>query len=60
MPISEAKKRANAKWNKANTQTFTIRLNNEQFNRLQKYCEENNIARAEFIKSRITDIINPK
>lgn len=60
MPISEAKKRANAKWNKANIKTFSIGLNVEQYERLQKYCESNNIQKSSLIKSRIDDIINPK
>lgn len=58
MPNYEYKKEYNKKWNDANTKTITIRLSNEQYEKLQKYCDTNNIARATLIKSRISDIID--
>lgn len=54
----EYKKEYNKKWNEANTKTITIRLSNSQYEKLQKYCEDNSIARASFIKSRISDVID--
>ena len=54
----EYKKEYNKKWNDANTKNITIRLSNSQYEKLQNYCDSNNIARATFIKSRITDIID--
>lgn len=54
----EYKKEYNKKWNDNNTKTITIRLSNSQYEKLQKYCEDNNIARATLIKTRIADIIN--
>ena len=44
--------------NKNNTKNITIRLSNSQYEKLQNYCDSNNIARATFIKSRISDIID--
>lgn len=45
-------------WNESNTKTITIRLSNSQYEKLQNYCDSNNIARATFIKSRIVDVID--
>lgn len=45
-------------WNESNTKTITIRLSNSQYEKLQNYCDSNNIARATFIKSRIADVID--
>jgi hypothetical protein len=58
MPNYEYKKEYNKKWNDNNTKTITIRLSNSQYDKLQKYCKDNNIARATIIKSRISDIID--
>lgn len=46
------------KYNELNTKTITIRLNNEQYDKLQEYCRINNIPRATLIKDRIKDIID--
>lgn len=37
--------------------TITIRLSNLQYEKLQEYCTEHEIARATLIKSRLSDII---
>lgn len=58
MPNYEYKKEYNKKWNENNTKTITIRLSNSQYEKLQNYCDSNNIARATFIKSRIVDVID--
>lgn len=39
------------------TKTITIRLSNLQYEKLQEYCTEHEIARATLIKSRLSDII---
>lgn len=54
----ENNKKYAKKWNENNTKTITIRLSNSQYEKLQNYCDSNNIARATFIKSRISDIID--
>lgn len=54
----ENNKKYAKEWNENNTKTITIRLSNSQYEKLQKYCDSNNIARATFIKSRILDIID--
>ncbi len=54
----EYNKKYSNEWNKNNTKNITIRLSNKQYEKLQKYCDANNIARATLIKSRISDIID--
>lgn len=54
----ENNKKYAKEWNENNTKTITIRLSNSQYEKLQNYCDSNNIARATFIKSRISDIID--
>lgn len=54
----EYNKKYSNEWNKNNTKNITIRLSNEQYDKLQKYCNDNNIARATLIKTRISDIID--
>ena len=54
----EYNKKYAEEWNKNNTKNITIRLSNSQYEKLQNYCDSNNIARATFIKSRIADIID--
>lgn len=54
----EYNKKYAKEWNENNTKTITIRLSNLQYERLQNYCDINDIARSTFIKSRIADIID--
>ena len=54
----EYNKKYAEEWNKNNTKNITIRLSNSQYEKLQNYCDSNNIAVATFIKSRISDIID--
>lgn len=54
----ENNKKYAKEWNENNTKTITIRLSNSQYEKLQNYCDSNNIARATFIKLRIADIID--
>ena len=58
MPVSEAKKKANKKWEKKNIKAFTVSLYKKEYELLDNYCKENNISKNKFIKSRIADIIN--
>lgn len=54
----EYNKKYSNEWNKNNTKNITIRLSNEQYEKLQNYCKTNDIARATLIKTRIADIID--
>lgn len=45
-------------WDKKNLKRIGVSLRIEQYEKLKKYCDSNNIAVSAFIKSRIADIIN--
>ena len=53
MAVSESKKRANKKWDKENTKYQTVMLKIDEYNRLQEYAKENNIAKNTFIRKAI-------
>ena len=44
-------------WDKKNLKRIGVSLRIEQYEKLKKYCDSNNIAVSAFIKSRIADII---
>lgn len=54
----EYNKKYAEKWDKKNLKRIGVALRIEEYEKLKKYCEENNIAVATFIKSRISDIID--
>lgn len=58
MPLSEAQKKANKKYNQLHTKTVNIRFQLEQYEKLKKYCELHNISIGSLVKDRINDIIN--
>lgn len=59
MPLSEAKKKANKKYNDNKRKTFTVSLNLKEYELLDNYCKTNNLSRSGLVKTRIGDIINP-
>lgn len=58
MSLSEAKKKANKKWNDLHTKTFAVRISLEQYDKLKSYCELHDISIGSLIKDRIHDIID--
>ena len=58
MPLSDAQKKANKKWNKKNLKNLTISFYKKEYELLDNYCKENNISKSLLIKQRIADIIN--
>lgn len=54
----EYNKKYAEKWNKEHIKKTTVTLRVEQYEKLKKYCDSNNIAVSTFIKSRISDIID--
>ena len=40
-------------WDKKNLKRVTVAFRTEEYEKLKKYCDSNNIAVATFIKSRI-------
>ena len=51
-PVSEAKKRANKKWNNANYKRFNIALPKEEAEIIDKYCEVKNISKNSFFREK--------
>ncbi len=54
-PVSEAKKRANKKWEKANCKQIRLVLPISQAEKLDSYCKANNISKNGFIKEAIQE-----
>lgn len=53
----EYNKKYAKEWDKKNMKNIGVSLRIEQYEKLKKYCDSNNIAVSAFIKSRISDII---
>lgn len=54
----EYNKKYAKEWDKKNMKNVGVSLRIEQYEKLKKYCDSNNIAISAFIKSRIADIID--
>lgn len=54
----EYNKKYAKEWDKKNMKNVGVSLRIEQYEKLKKYCDSNNIAVSTFIKSRISDIID--
>ena len=54
----EYNKKYAKEWDKKNLKRIGVSLRIEEYEKLKKYCDSNNIAVATFIKSRIADIID--
>lgn len=50
MPVSEAKKRANKKWQDANCTRVQLVLKNEESRLITEYCEQHNISKNGFFR----------
>lgn len=57
MALSEAKKRANKKWNDENYKQVKLSMPKSEAEALDKYCKKNNISKAGFIRQLIKDRI---
>lgn len=55
MPVSEAKKRANKKWEDANCKQIRLVLPLEQAERLENHCKTYNLSKNGFIKTAIDE-----
>lgn len=49
MPLSDARKRANKKWDKANMKRFAVDLRNEVFEEVEQERKKRDMSRAEVI-----------
>jgi hypothetical protein len=58
MALSEAKKKANKKWNDANYKQVKLSMPNAEAEALESYCKERNISKAGFIRDLIKKAIS--
>ena len=49
MPLSDARKRANKKWDKANMKRFAVDLRNEIFDEVETERKKRDMSRADVI-----------
>lgn len=54
-PVSEAKKRANKKWESNNCKQIRLVIPNEQAERLEQFCKEKNLTKNGFIRTAIDE-----
>ena len=50
MPVSEAKKRANKKWDKANMTHYGVAVPIAEAEEIDRYCEKNNLPKSNFFR----------
>lgn len=46
------------KWNAENTKMLSVRLNKEDYEKVKKYCDENEVSVSQLIKTRLSDILD--
>lgn len=49
-PVSEAKKRANKKWQDANCKRVQLVIPNDEAEKIDSYCKEKNISKNGFFR----------
>lgn len=59
MPISEAKKLSNRKWDKENMHTISCRVRTEDMILFKEYCDEHRTTPAAELKKYILSVIKP-
>jgi hypothetical protein len=52
---SKARLQANSKWDKENTTSFTVKMNNADYEPLKKYIESTDISRNAYVISAIKE-----
>lgn len=57
MPVSDAKKAANKRWNDKNYTQVKLSMPNQEAEDLAAYCAAKNISKAGFIRTLIKDAI---
>lgn len=56
-PVSDAKKKANKKWNDANYKQVKLSMPNEEAEALERYCKDKGYTKAGFIRQAIKEKI---
>lgn len=57
MAVSDAKKKANAKWDNANMSTLACKVKKEQAESFKAYCKEKGVTTNTVLKSYVLDCI---
>lgn len=57
MTLSEAKKRANQKWDKANMTVFSVKITNKIANVLNKAVQDKQTSRNAYVKNAILEAL---
>lgn len=57
MPISQAKRKANDKWDKANMTVFSVKMTNKLHNKLQEAVQINNTNRNAYVLNAIKEAL---
>ena len=57
-PVSEARKRANKKWESNNCKQIRLVISNEQADRLDAFCRSTKQSKNGFIKAAIDEKLN--
>ena len=55
MTVSEAKRRANDKWTKANYRRLNIAMPLNEYDDFNNFCKENNITKNGFVREAIKE-----
>lgn len=58
MAISEAKKRANAKWDQANIKMGSYKMGIELYTSFEQFCKDNNLSKNKVINEAVKMYIN--
>ena len=55
---SEAKKRADKKYHEKTYKTFTVNAKKAEYEKIEKYCNDNNISKNKFLLSAAAYVID--
>lgn len=58
MAISEAKKRANAKWDQANLENGSYKMGIDLYINFEQFCKDNNLSKNKVINEAVKMYIN--
>lgn len=60
MPVSEAKKKANAKWDSENMSTLSCKVKKEQAERFKDYCKQKGKTSNSMLRDYVMECIEKK
>ena len=60
MAISEARKKANKKWDQANMKSGSFKMYIDLFNEFEQFCKDNNISKNKVINEAVREYMENK